>query len=189
MFKKLASVTVLVVLSVLSQAVSAQENIDPSLLARRHGGSYNGDFRQKHNYPKNQDEQDAEQNAIDAQNSADDDRDVVAAVERRRGLNFVQGMGMTVSQLMKDDTSGLQHQKFIVTLSSGATVQIVYNLDMPGCDRVPVKVGDKVGVGGQFLMTNEGPMLHWTHYDPKRNRPDGFVELNGTYYCKDGARR
>ena len=68
-------------------------------------------------------------------------------------------------------------------------MQAVYNSDMENCDRVPLKVGDMVSMGGQFIYTNEGPMLHWLHYDPRGNRPDGFVEVNGRFYCKDGPRR
>jgi hypothetical protein len=65
-------------------------------------------------------------------------------------------------------------------------MEAVYNLDM--CERVPLKVGDIISMGGQFIWTNQGALLHWLHFDPRQNRRDGYVELNGKVYCGDGAR-
>jgi len=115
-----------------------------------------------------------------------DDSEIVAAAESKRRVDFVSGDGMVVVKLLPDDRHGLEHQKWIVRLSNGTTMQAVYNLDM--CEYVPLKVGDVVGMGGQFIWTNEGAMLHWLHYDPRERRPDGFVELNGKVYCGDGER-
>ncbi|RYZ84614.1 MAG: DUF3465 domain-containing protein [Proteobacteria bacterium] len=115
------------------------------------------------------------------------DSQIVAAVEARRRTNFVEGGGMVVTELLPDDNNGLKHQKWMVRLSNGAQMQAVYNSDM--CPRVPIKVGDIVSMGGQFIYSNEGPMLHWLHYDPRRERPDGYVEINGTSYCRDGERK
>lgn len=120
-----------------------------------------------------------------SQNPSDDSK-IVKAVEKRRRVDFVEGGGMVVVQVLEDDRSGLQHQKWVVRLSNGVKMQAVYNLDM--CERVPLKVGDIVSMGGQFVWTNQGAMLHWLHYDPRQNRPDGFVELNGKVYCGDGER-
>lgn len=115
-----------------------------------------------------------------------DDSKIVAAAEKKRRVDFVEGGGMVVVKLLPDDRNGLEHQKWIVRLSNGQTMQAVYNLDM--CEYVPLKVGDVVSMGGQFIWTNEGAMLHWLHYDPRQNRPDGYVELNGKVYCGDGQR-
>lgn len=115
-----------------------------------------------------------------------DDSKIVAAVDNRRRLDFVEGSGMVVVKLLPDDRNGLQHQKWVVRLSNGQTMQAVYNLDM--CEYVPLKVGDVVAMGGQFIWTNQGALLHWLHYDPRQKRPDGYVELNGKVYCGDGER-
>ncbi|MDG0817890.1 DUF3465 domain-containing protein [Bdellovibrio svalbardensis] len=108
---------------------------------------------------------------------------IVRAVEGKKRVNFVEGSGMVVIQLLPDDNSGLKHQKWVVRLSNGKLMQAVYNSDM--CPRVPIKVGDVVAMGGMFLWTEVGAMLHWLHHDPRGNRPDGYVMVNGTYYCKD----
>ncbi len=127
-----------------------------------------------------EDSSEADTTAVD--DSADDAK-IVRAVNDRRGMNFVEGGGMVVTKILPDDTSGLQHQKWVVRLSNGKTMQAVYNSDM--CPRVPVKVGDVVAMGGQFIWTNDGGLLHWLHHDPRGRRPDGYVFVNGQYYCKD----
>lgn len=111
------------------------------------------------------------------------DSELVDAVRARRFQNFVEGGSLTVVKLMADDNTGLEHQKWVVRLSNGETMQAVYNLDM--CPRVPLKVGDVIAMGGQFIWTNQGGLLHWLHHDPRGNRPDGYVYVNGNYYCKE----
>jgi hypothetical protein len=154
----------------------------------------NDDFRRKHNYPRQQENYDDNQEEYQQQNNGNqqqgngnaDDQAIVKAVENRRRVDFVEGGGMVVVKLLPDDNNGLQHQKWVVRLSNGATMQAVYNTDM--CDRVPLKVGDVVAMGGQFVWTNQGALLHWLHFDPRNNRPDGYVSVNGKDYCKDGPR-
>ncbi len=114
--------------------------------------------------------------------SAADDSQIVQAMQNQDRVNFVEGANMVVTKLLPDDTQGLQHQKWIVRLSNGTTMQAVYNTDM--CPRVPVKVGDVVSMGGQFIWTGGGGLLHWLHKDPRGSRPDGYVFLNGQFYCK-----
>jgi hypothetical protein len=113
-----------------------------------------------------------------------DDSEIVDVTTSRKNSHFVEGSGMEVVEILPDDTQGLEHQKWIVRLSSGQKVLAVYNSDM--CPRVPVKVGDTVGMGGQFIWSRrDGAILHWLHHDPKGNRPDGYVYLNGEFYCKE----
>lgn len=111
----------------------------------------------------------------------EDDSEIVRAVVNRRRVDFVEGRGMVVIRTLADDTNGLRHQKWVVQLSNGSSMMAVYNLDM--CERVALKVGDHVAMGGQFVWTNQGALLHWLHYDPRKTRPDGYVEVNGKVYC------
>ncbi len=110
-----------------------------------------------------------------------DDSELIAAIRKGRSVQFLMAANLEVIQVLPDDTSGLQHQKWIVRLSNGQKVQAVYNSDM--CPRVPVNEGDRVTLAGMFLMTGQGAMMHWLHHDPRGKRPDGFVELNGERYC------
>ncbi len=113
-----------------------------------------------------------------------DDSEIVHVVTEQKNSHFVEGSGMEVVQILPDDTQGLEHQKWIVRLSSGQKMLAVYNSDM--CPRVPVKVGDIVSMGGQFIWSRkDGAILHWLHHDPKGKRPDGYVYLQGEFYCKE----
>jgi hypothetical protein len=141
----------------------------------RDNGGDNGGYNDGNNNDNSNDGSDSAGNGNDAQ--------IVSAVNRQTQVNFVEGSGMVVTQLLPDDTSGLTHQKWIVRLSNGKLIQAVYNTDM--CPRVPLKVGDVVSMGGQFIWTNQGGLIHWLHHDPKGARPDGYVNLNGKDYCKD----
>ncbi len=135
----------------------------------------NDGFRDKHNMPNQRGEVSA--------NSAAPDAKIVDAVENQRRVDFVEGSGMVVVKVLPDDNSGLKHQKWMVRLSSGKLMQAVYNSDM--CPRVPVREGDVISMGGMFIWTRQGGLLHWLHHDPRGNRPDGYVEVNGTYYCRE----
>lgn len=115
------------------------------------------------------------------QDNISDDAALVKAVENKQQVKYLQAANMVVVKVLPEDNQGLRHQKWVVKLSSGKTVTAVYNTSM--CEEVPVQVGDVVGLGGHFLWTNQGPIIHWLHKDPKRNRPDGYVELAGKKYC------
>jgi hypothetical protein len=123
--------------------------------------------------------------------SASDSGDaaLVNAVNGRRGVDFVVASNLLVVEVLPDDTSGLTHQKWVVRLSNGQLVDAVYNFDNGSptddlhCPRVPVQKGDTIGLGGQFIWTNRGGLVHWLHYDPRGQRPSGYVELNGQRYC------
>lgn len=113
-----------------------------------------------------------------------DDSQIVEVAKSQRNANFVEGAGMEVIQILPDDTNGREHQKWMVRLSNGQKLLAVYNSDM--CPRVPVKEGDLVSMGGQFIWSRrDGPILHWLHHDPHGSRPDGYVFLNGEFYCKE----
>lgn len=147
------------------------------------GGGRNSGGRQEQD--QNQNGADTSRNSRDSYNTdvlPKNDSEIVKVVSAQKGAYYVQGSGMVVKTILPDDTQGAQHQKFIVTLSNGQNMMAVYNSDM--CERVPVKVGDVVAMGGQFIWTDRGALLHWLHRDPRKTRPDGYVYVNGKYYCK-----
>jgi hypothetical protein len=117
---------------------------------------------------------------IEKSNTPTNDSDLVRAVNDRRDVNFVAAGDVTVVEILPDDNSGLRHQKWKIRLSSGKDVLAVYNIDMG--QKIPMKIGDKMALAGQFKMTDIGPLIHWLHYDPRGTRPDGWVEINGVRY-------
>lgn len=86
----------------------------------------------------------------------------------------------TVEKVLPDDTRGLQHQRFIVRLSTGRTVLIAHNIDL--APRVPAKRGDSLLVYGEYEWNAQGGVLHWTHHDPERRRPGGWIVYKGKKY-------
>jgi hypothetical protein len=111
---------------------------------------------------------------------AQNDADLVRAVNDRRNVNFVQAGNVVVSKILPDDTTGLPHQKWYIKLSNGKQVIAIYNSDMG--KRIPMKVGTVMALGGEFKMTNIGPLIHWLHFDPRGSRPDGYVIVDGVLY-------
>jgi hypothetical protein len=106
---------------------------------------------------------------------------LAAAVDAGRGLNFVEVKNVTVVKILPDDTQGRKHQKWIFALDNGRQVMAVYNSDFSD-ERIPVQVGQKMSLGGQFIWDRGGGLLHWLHADPKNRRPDGYVEIGGVVY-------
>lgn len=109
-----------------------------------------------------------------------DDRALIEAIDGRRQVYYVEAADLEVTRILPDDRNGSPHQLWQARTSSGDIVTIVYNSDMG--DRVPVEIGARFSVGGQFLWVNRAGMIHWTHEDPRGSRPDGYVYMNGTYY-------
>lgn len=138
---------------------------------------------QAHSFSGHQQPLDSRPVIILDSNGTEGDKNLVHAIESNRRTKFVSGSGMKVVALMPDDNQGSPHQKFRVQLSNGSGLMIISNLDM--CVHVPVRVGDVVGAGGEFIPTGKSSgILHWVHRDPKKERPDGYIELNGQVYCK-----
>lgn len=107
--------------------------------------------------------------------------DLTAAIARRKGASYIQAGGLVVVKLLPDDRGGKRHQRFVVQMANGQLVTAIYNLDV--CPRVPVAVGDVVALGGEFIWSQQRPLIHWLHHDPDGARPNGYVEHKGIRYC------
>ena len=86
-----------------------------------------------------------------------------------------------VVKVLKDDTKGLKHQKFLVKVASGQTVLFAHNLDL--APRVEdIKAGDEVGFRGEYIYNPKGGVVHWTHHDPQGKHFPGWIKHNGHTY-------
>jgi hypothetical protein len=85
-----------------------------------------------------------------------------------------------VVRVLSDDREGTPHQRFLVRVGDSITVLVAHNLAL--ADRVPVVIGDTVEVSGEYEWTPKGGTLHWTHLDPDRRHPPGYIELRGRRY-------
>lgn len=124
---------------------------------------------------------DSEQNSVVAHpGEIHGDIEIREAVSSRQNQFYVEGAELVVTNILPDDTNGLPHQKWEARLSDGRIIMVVYNSNMG--DRIPVEIGATFSVGGQFIWTPDGGLVHWVHADPKHKRPDGYVMFDGVVY-------
>lgn len=105
---------------------------------------------------------------------------IVEAYGAHRNVPQVQGSGV-VTKVLKDDTKGLQHQKFLLKVSDHITILIAHNIDL--APRVAnVNEGDTVAFKGEYIYTPKGGTVHWTHKDPRGNHQGGWLRHNNRTY-------
>lgn len=111
--------------------------------------------------------------------SSNDQVFLTAFQNEESGLQ-VNGEG-TVIVLLETDTSGTQHQKFIIELTSGQTLLVSHNIDLaPMIDSL--KIGDAIEFYGVYEWNNEGGLIHWTHIDPSGEHINGWLFHGGLFY-------
>ncbi len=92
----------------------------------------------------------------------------------------VAGTGI-VSRTLADDTTGSQHQRFILKLASGQTLLVAHNIDL--APRInALRAGDKVDFYGEYEWNANGGVLHWTHKDPRAKHKSGWLRHKGVTY-------
>lgn len=84
-----------------------------------------------------------------------------------------------VSKLLPDDLDGSRHQRFIVRLDETLTVLVAHNIDL--APKVPLIVGDRVRMRGEYEWNQKGGVLHWTHHDPG-GKSGGWIDHHGERY-------
>ena len=74
---------------------------------------------------------------------------------------------------MPDDDEGSPHQRFVIDIGDHQTLLIVHNIDL--AERVPLGMGDRVRVRGQYEWNDLGGLVHWTHRDPLEDDGGGWI--------------
>ena len=95
---------------------------------------------------------------------------------------FVETPEMIVVRVLPDDAEDVPHQKWIIQAPSGHTLLFTNNLKL--CQRLTIKKGVRVHLGGEFRWTEKGGLIHWTHADPFKIRRDGYVRIENKNYCQ-----
>jgi hypothetical protein len=108
------------------------------------------------------------------------DEALARAFERRARNLQVQGQGI-VQRVLSDDDDGSRHQRFVVALASGQTLLIAHNIDLAP-RVVGLREGDVVSFSGEYEWNPEGGVIHWTHRDPGKRHPAGWIKHNGRVY-------
>ena len=90
----------------------------------------------------------------------------------------------TVLRVLPDShgPSGL-HERFIVDVRANASDTPLYVTDNITVGQAPpLRTGDHVIVKGELAFNDSGPLLHYTHRDPRLRHAPGFVEVGGHVY-------
>ena len=102
------------------------------------------------------------------------------AFEQRLSNIQVEGQGV-VRRVLSDDNDGSRHQRFILELASGQTLLISHNIDV--APRVAgLSKGDAVSFGGEYEWNEKGGVIHWTHHDPRKSHPAGWIKHDDRVY-------
>jgi len=81
-----------------------------------------------------------------------------------------------VVRILRDDTEGDRHQRFILKLDSGQTLLVAHNIDF--APRVEdLYIGASLSIYGQFESNELGGLIHWTHHDPNGVHEGGWIEF------------
>lgn len=92
----------------------------------------------------------------------------------------IQGKGR-VKKVLRDDTKGSKHQKFILQTSPEQTVLVAHNIDV--APRLPgLQKNDTVEFYGEYEWTAQGGVIHWTHKDSGGRHAHGWLKYNGKTY-------
>ena len=108
-----------------------------------------------------------------------DEARVLRAYERRESDLWLELEG-TVEKTLADDDHGSRHQRWLLRLASGHTLLVAHNLDL--APRVPLRPGDTIRLRGEYEWNERGGVIHWTHADPERRKPGGWIRLRGKTY-------
>ena len=108
------------------------------------------------------------------------DEILARAFEQRLSNIQVEGQGV-VLRLLSDDNDGRRHQRFILELASGQTLLISHNIDLAP-RVVGLLKGDAVSFYGEYDWNEKGGVIHWTHHDPRKRHPAGWIKHNDRIY-------
>lgn len=112
--------------------------------------------------------------AVNVDNAA-----IEQAYQAKKSDVQVAGHGVVV-KLLKDDSKGSMHQKFLVKINPRQTLLFAHNIDL--APRVPVQPGDEISFYGEYVYNPKGGIIHWTHHAPRGDHAAGWIMHNGKKY-------
>jgi hypothetical protein len=121
--------------------------------------------------------------ACTSSSDSPDNAAVFAAIQTGRSGGEVIAQGLVTLVFPSSlGPSGL-HERFDIRIGSGVAEQDIAVADnITVGEPAPVHRGDSVIVKGVLELDPSGPVIHWTHHDPRFRHPSGFVEVGGKKY-------
>lgn len=130
--------------------------------------------------PSEQTSQQVSQQASSRQSTSDAAERLQTAFAQRESNLQIEGQGSVV-KVLKDDTKGSPHQRFLLRTERGQTLLVAHNIEL--APRViDLAAGDTVRFYGEYEWNEQGGVIHWTHHDPAGRHPGGWLEHRGQRY-------
>jgi hypothetical protein len=109
----------------------------------------------------------------------------IQAIQTHRSGQEVTVEGTVAQTPHVSHTATGRHEDFIIEVSSGAgeqqLIQVAHNIDI--APEVPLEEGTDIIVHGELEIDRTGPVIHWTHHDPRGRHQPGFIRIkNGPTY-------
>ena len=104
----------------------------------------------------------------------------IKSAQNNINAQFWVGFNGKIVQKLKDDTKGIQHQKFLIKPISDITLLVAHNIDL--APREPINTGDMISIYGKYEWNSRGGVIHWTHHDPKEKLKGGWINANSKIY-------
>lgn len=98
--------------------------------------------------------------------------------KKRDGV-WVEG-ALKVKKVLSDDDDPPRHQRFLADTPDGHSVMIAHNIDLS--DRAPVQAGDTIEVRGEYVFTEQGGKVHFTHKPQYGKFNGGWIKAGGKKY-------
>jgi uncharacterized protein DUF3465 len=112
-----------------------------------------------------------------------DNAGALDAISQGRNGSEVTVEGAVVRVLATSSGTQGAHERFVVAVKAGNAEQDILVADNVTIGRAaPVRRGDDVIVRGELAIDPAGPVIHWTHHDPRGRHESGFVRVNGQLY-------
>lgn len=108
------------------------------------------------------------------------DAQLQQAFQNRQSDLQIEGEGIVVT-VLRDDTKGSPHQRFLLRTSTGQTLLVAHNIELAP-RIVDIAEGDRVRFYGEYEWNEKGGVIHWTHHDPRGKHPGGWLEHRGQRY-------
>ncbi len=117
-----------------------------------------------------------------AASQASDDAAVCGLFSAQRSGVEVVAQGRVTRVLGVQAGRSSPHEGFLLRLDSGCAlvVRVEVNTDFTGT--IPLSIGQRVLVKGDYEYYSRGGVIHWTHRDPRGRHENGYVDVNGTMY-------
>jgi len=102
--------------------------------------------------------------------------------DRRAGKEVVVEGTVTSVMPSAEGPSGV-HERFILLIAQpGQRVPVFVADNISIASAAPIRRGDDVIVKGELAFNDFGPVIHWTHRDPRFRHAPGFISVGGKVY-------